>query len=237
MATTKGPSTFQRIIGVIGELLITCGLVIFLFIIWQVWWTDIGARAEQSRLVESFHSTVEVPDHVAEKKDYGDPLPMSHDGVKENEMWGVLHMPTIEEDFQAAIAEGVSLASVLDLGYVGHYPDTQLPGELGNVALAGHRQTYGAPFKKTPDLAEGDPIIIETKDAWYIYRVTGHEVVTPSAVEVIAPVPNDPGAEPTTSILTLTTCHPPFVSNERWITYAELDEWMPRSAGIPEELN
>lgn len=242
MNAKSGPSKVTVALGVLGELLITAGLLIFLFIIWQVWWTDIGARAEQDRIVTAFQDTAPpLPEKVIEPdqvQDYGDPpvLDRASLTVDTNDLWGVMHIPAFGDDFQVGIAEGVSLADVLDKGSLGHYPQTQLPGELGNVALAGHRQTYGAPLKNQPDLVEGDPLVIETRDAWYVYKVTGHEVVLPSQIDVIAPVPGHPDETPTESMLTLTTCHPPFVSNERWITYAQLDYWIPRDAGVPKEL-
>lgn len=235
------PSALSRVLGVVGELLITAGIIVFLFIIWQLWWTDIVADREQSRLVSEFYienpetETDEVSPEYRETPPEidGDPIRAS---IGTNNIWGILHVPAFGDDYQVGIAEGVDLRSVLDKGSLGHYPETQLPGELGNFALAGHRQSYGAALWAQPDLNEGDPLIVETADTYYVYRVTSHEVVAPSAIEVLAPVPGEPEMSADGHYMTLTTCHPPFVSNERWITYAELDYWTPRDEGTPKEL-
>lgn len=239
-AKTK-PSALSRVLGVVGELLITAGLIILLFVIWQIWWTDVIANREQSKLVSEFRQEIPEPEVETEGTEYRtDPPPVDADAIRAslntNEIWGIMHIPAFGDDYEVGIAEGTDLASVIDKGSLGHYENTQLPGELGNFALAGHRQSYGAALRQQPDLVEGDALIVETAETYYVYRVTGHEVVAPTAIEVIAPVPGQPGVEADNYYLTLTTCHPPFISNERWVTYAEFDYWMPRSEGTPKEL-
>ena len=93
----------------------------------------------------------------------------------------------------------------------------------------------GSPFLDLDQLRPGDPIVVETRDSWFVYRVLrrltgdppsgipGQEIVRPTDVDVIAPVPNSPGAEPTASYLTLTTCHPRFSARQRLIVHAVLD--------------
>jgi len=238
--TKSTSSAFSRVLGVIGELLITAGVVVFLFILWQVWWTDIIASREQAKLVDAFYedNSETSADQATEHR--GDPPGADSTDIRAsigtNNIWGILHVPAFGDDYAVGIAEGVDLRSVLDKGSLGHYPETQLPGELGNFALAGHRQSYGAALWAQPDLANGDPLVVETAETFYVYRVTGHEIVAPSAVDVLAPVPGEPEMDADGHYLTLTTCHPPFVSNQRWITYAELDYWTPRSEGTPKEL-
>jgi sortase A len=97
----------------------------------------------------------------------------------------------------------------------GHYPQTPLPGELGNAALAGHRTTYGAPFYDIDSLIPGDEIIATTYAGRFVYRVTGATVVEPSDVSVLAAVPD--------YRLTLTTCHPKYTARKRLVVTAELD--------------
>lgn len=239
-ANTK-PSALSRVLGVLGELLITAGVVVLLFVVWQIWWTDIIAGREQGRLVSEFRQEVGETEVDQEGTEYrGDPPLVDVDAIRAslntNEIWGIMHVPAFGDDYEVGIAEGTDLKSVLDKGSLGHYENTQLPGELGNFALAGHRQSYGAALRQQPDLEVGDALIVETAETWYVYRVTEHEVVAPSAIEVLAPVPGHPETPADGYYLTLTTCHPPFVSNERWITYAELDYWMPRDEGTPKEL-
>ena len=107
----------------------------------------------------------------------------------------------------------------------GHYPDTPLPGEAGNVGIAGHRTTYGAPFLDIDELAAGDEIILtNTGGGRFVYRVTEQFIVSPSEYEVLAPTD-----EP---ILTLTSCHPRYSASKRIIVRGELD--LAQSAPVQE---
>jgi len=99
----------------------------------------------------------------------------------------------------------------------GHYPDTPMPGELGNAAIAGHRTTYGEPFSNLDGVEPGAEIIVTTVNGRFVYRATGSEVVSPAASEVVATT------DPTVAKLTLTTCHPRWTARERLIVYADLD--------------
>ena len=133
------------------------------------------------------------------------------------------------------IAEGTGM-DILDGGFVGHYPSTQMPGEIGNFALAGHRQSQGKPFRYVEELEDGDPLIVRTEDHFYVYRVSSNRIVYPDQVEVLAPNPFDPEEEPSTSVMTLTTCHPLWSIRERWIVHAELDYWTDADDGRPADL-
>ena len=103
------------------------------------------------------------------------------------------------------------------------HPGTALAGELGNHVVSGHRTTYGAPFNRLDELEPGDAVVVETRDTWFTYRVTGTQVVQPTAVEVTFPVPGDRDATPTKRLLTLTTCNPKYSARQRLIVSAELD--------------
>ena len=85
---------------------------------------------------------------------------------------------------------------LLDQAAAGHYQNTAYPGAIGNFSVAGHRRTNGNSFRRIDLLKAGDEVIVETATAWYVYKVTGHEIVDPSQVDVIAPVPNNPNARP-----------------------------------------
>ncbi len=75
-----------------------------------------------------------------------------------------------------------------------------------------------------------------TDDAWFVYEVTDHEIVLPTDVDVIAPVPDQPGVEPNGSYITLTSCHPRFSAAQRWIVHGELKYWAPAGHGVPAEM-
>ena len=111
------------------------------------------------------------------------------------------------------VVEGTG-ASALRAG-AGHYPNTPLPGEEGNVAIAGHRTTYGKPFANLDHLKPGDEIFLETPVGKYTYKVTRAPfVVTPTDFSVIAQTPG--------KTLTLTTCHPKGSARQRLVIKAEL---------------
>lgn len=223
-------------VGVIGELMITLGVLLGLFVVWQIWWTDIEARAHQQEVIAEFQESpeyVEAPEQPGTERYDEPPIPSQ---VADGEVFATLHVPRWGSDYEVSIAEGVDQATVLDRGYVGRYPRTQMPGEIGNFGTAGHRQSYGAPFYGVQDLQIGDAIIVETTNAYLVYYVTADEVVTPDQVEVLYPVPHQSGAEATERLITFTTCHPLFSTRERWITYGTFDHWVDKSEGRPAEL-
>jgi sortase A len=127
----------------------------------------------------------------------------------------IIRIPEIGAEH--AVVEGVSLAD-LRKG-PGHYPETPLPGEAGNAAIAGHRTTYGAPFNRLDELAPGDKIEVITARGAFTYQVQGTTVVKPSQVEVLAPTPD--------ARLTLTTCHPKFSAKQRLVVVATLAPGQP----------
>lgn len=226
--------------GVLGELLITAGVVLGLFVVWQLWWTDVTADREQAAVVAGLEWAVETdeaptPDEPTDAGDEPPVMPVVADPPHAT-TFATLRVPRWGEDYVRPISEGTTREDVLDVLGIGHYTGTAMPGEIGNVGLAAHRTTYGKPFNRVEELVVGDPIVIQTPDAWFVYRVTGTRVVLPHQTEVLAAVPGDVSAEPTTSMLTLTTCHPMFSARERFVVHAELDEWTPLTEGLPAAL-
>jgi sortase A len=220
----------------IGELLITAGLLLLLFVAWQLWWTDVGAGREQRQIATELRQQWgdEGLPQKAGSADYGEPPELTAPG--DGESFGLVHIPRFGADYVVPVDEGVGLGAVLNHGVLGHYPDTAMPGAVGNFSVAGHRVTYGRPLNQIAELQPGDPIIVETADAWFVYRMREAQIVTPDRVDVVAPVPGKPDAEPTERLMTLTACHPMFSARERYIVHAELDSWQPRSAGAPGAL-
>ncbi|MGO1590668.1 MAG: class E sortase [Ancrocorticia sp.] len=230
----RKPSLFSRFMGLIGELMITAGLILGLFVVWQVWWTDIGANRAQAETIQVQTQDWDRSQKIGEPR-YDDPPAFTHTS-EVGAFLGVMRIPRFGLDYAYSIEEGTDLTQVLDTGAFGHYPDTAFPGEIGNFATAAHRQTYGAPMRDVADLQAGDSIIVETEDAYLVYKLTESYIVHPSESDVVLPVPREPGVEPTERLLTITTCHPPFVSNDRWIVHAEFDHWVDPADGMPEEL-
>ncbi|WP_349899111.1 class E sortase [Parafrigoribacterium soli] len=227
------------VIGLLGELLITAGVLVFLFLGWQLWLNDLVVGAQQDKaavqLAKNWSGSVptRTPPKV-EKPDYGPPVVPA--AQRNATKFAVLYIPRFGSDYARAIAEGVGTGDVLDKGILGHYPDSQLPGAIGNFAVAGHRTTHGAPLKQIASLRVGDKIYVQTADGYFTYDFRGLEYVRPTGVGVIDAVPQSPGVAPTDRILTMTSCNPMFSSSERIVGYAVFDSWQPTSAGPPAEI-
>ncbi|THG29450.1 class E sortase [Naasia lichenicola] len=233
------------VVGVLGEILLTLGVVVLLFLAWQLWWNDAilaGSQTSAARDLSrewdasepssSSPPTAEPASPAAAAPDYG--LPVVASAPDHLDVLGNLWVPRFGSDYVRTIAQGTS-TDVLNstrLG-IGHYDDTQMPGEVGNFAIAAHRSAYGGGMHLIDQLQVGDPIVIETADGWYVYRFTNLEYVLASAVDVLAPVPQHPGATPGDRIITLTTCNPLYSTAERVAAYGVFESWQPRSAGPP----
>jgi sortase A len=109
----------------------------------------------------------------------------------------------------------------------GHFPDTPLPGQLGNAAIAGHRTTYGQPFRNVDKLQVGDEIRMTTLSGVFVYKVTGQAIVEPSEYQVVATT------NPNVANLTLTSCHPVFTAQQRIVIFSELDRTESAPVGEP----
>ena len=213
----------------LGQTLITVGLVILLFVVYELWFTNIETARAQRRLTSAIEDQWRhgAGGSYRTPEDRLRPIPIGS-GV------AVIRIPKFGRDWAKVIVEGVALS---DLRHgPGHYPGTQLPGEVGNFVVSGHRTTYGAPFNRVDELDPGDPIVIETKDTWYTYRVTSTEIVKPTAIEVTYRVPHDATAKPTVATITLTSCNPKYSARTRIIVYGALDDTRLKSAGLPPAL-
>ena len=214
----------------IGQTLITMGLVVLLFVFYEVYVTTWFTHREQSKLKNKINT--EFAQGV-------DPLMQLPDGsfpgLKTGEGIANIYIPRLGRDFAWTIVEGTSDAD-LDKG-PGHYVGTALPGAVGNFAVAGHRVGKGEPFLNLDHLRPGDTVIIETEKAWFVYKVKGapnnisakdadgipgREIVSASDGNPLYPVPDHPGLAPTEQLLTLTTCHPKFSASHRMIVYGSL---------------
>lgn len=233
-------------IGVIGEILITLGVLLFAFLVWQLWWTDVvGNRAQAEIVRELPFEPVPTATPSASASAPAGPViaPPRHDDPPvmaeppHATTFATIQVPRWDGEPERPISQGTDRATVLDVLGAGHYEGTAMPGGIGNFAVAGHRTTYAKPFNRVAELQVGDPLVIRTTDnIWYVYRVTSTEIVAPTDVDVIAPVPGVPGAVPTERMITLTTCHPMFSAKQRFIVHGVLDYWAPTADGIPAEL-
>jgi sortase A len=237
----------------VGLGLITAGVIVLLFVVYQLLGTNFAEEHSQQQLAQQFRQTVgrvavasgtTVPTSTAPTTATSTPkstTPTSTSsttaapttstvGPVSTPPGGALaHLVIPKIGVDKYVVEGVG-ESDLDKG-PGHYSETVLPGQLGNSAIAGHRTTYGAPFYRLNELSDGDPIYITTDTGVrYTYRVTSHSVVDPSDVGVL-------DNTPTVAELTLTTCNPRFEATTRLIVVAKLDKGTTPAPATPKKTS
>jgi len=210
-------------LGHLGSSLITLGLLMFLFVGYQLWGTGIEEAQSQNKLENRFTeiavTTSSTPTtSVASSNNQPSVditvVPLKPIVIREGDPIALIDIPTI--GVSKYVVAGVQ-TSDLKKG-PGHYPGTPFPGELGNASIAGHRTTYGEPFRHLDDLNIGDPIIItDLMGRTFTYLVTNQQVVSATDSWVVATTDSNK------AMLTLTTCHPEFSAKRRLIISAELD--------------
>ncbi|TFB55435.1 class E sortase [Cryobacterium sp. TMT2-17-1] len=238
-------------VGIIGEVLITAGVLVLAFLGWQLWWNDMIMAGQQSKAAAEISQTwidderssrdqaADTPQTTdpgeSAPADFGDPV--VREAPPSAQSFAVLYVPRFGADYHRSIAEGIG-NNVLNSSRsgIGHYPDTQMPGEVGNFALAAHRSANGGGMHLINELQLGDAIYVQTADGYYTYRFRDLEYVAPTAVDVIAPVPHNPDVAPVDRFITLTSCNPLLSTAERIIAYGVLEAWQPTSAGPPAEV-
>ncbi len=222
---------WRTVVRGLGELFITSGLVILLFVVYELWWTGFTTQRDQHRLLHTLHNQWA---HGVTIKD--PPL---------GSAIAILRIPRLGAHYLFAIVQGTSTADLIK--GPGHYPGTAMPGALGNFAVAGHRTTYEHPFYSINRLRVGDPIVIETRTTWFTYTVENipgtrarfQEIVPPSDTAVSYPVPDqpDPSLAPTQRVLTFTSCNPRYSAAQRIVIHGLLTDAMPKSEGLPPALH
>jgi sortase A len=199
----------------LGELCITAGLIVLLFVTYELWGTGRYTQQQQDRLgrdlLKSWQSTR-----------------VTHERVRLGSGLAVIRIPRFGADHRFVVVEGVEQDD-LRKG-PGHYPGSALPGQVGNFVVSAHRTTYSAPFNRVGELRAGDRIIVDTRAKQYVYQVTGRRIVDPDTVAVTLPVPFRPQARPTEKLITLTTCHPKYSARQRMIVFGRLVSELPRVA-------
>jgi sortase (surface protein transpeptidase) len=240
----------------LGELLITLGLVVLLFVVYEVYITNIFSAAKQTdatqAMTQRWHN------------DRGRQV-----GVAAGQGFAVMYVPALGADYHFTIVEGTSQQD-LAIG-PGHYTGTAMPGRPGNFAVAGHRVGKGAPFNDIDLVKACDSIVVETDSSWFVYRklpekgqvagwkqshgndprcqdvnplggpysdTYGQEIVPPSEHDVVAPVPHHPEATLSkgqqVALMTLTTCHPKFSDAKRLIVHAVLVKQYAKNPKAPD---
>lgn len=224
-AQKPGVATIAGRVG--GEVLITTGVLMLLFTSYQLWWSNVRAHS----ITGSARRELE--------RDWADGA-SGRDTFEPGQGFAILHIPKL--DVVVPIAEGISKTKVLDRGMVGHYDKASIPtampgAKTGNFGIAGHRNTHGEPLRYINHLKPGDPIVVETHDTYYVYKMASIlPQTTPKNIAVLDPVPADSGFTEPGRYITLTTCTPEFTSTYRMIVWGEMAEVRPRAEGEPAAL-
>ncbi len=214
---------FANLTQVLGEVLLTLGVILMLFVGYKTFLQDNVVGSTQVELANKF---TERDGFVA-----------TEDVSKEADIFARMYVPRFGEDWTRLVAEGTRWRPVLNEIGVGHYRSTAMPGEVGNFAIAAHRGGFGGAFRDIDKLTTGDRVYIETKDSWFIYKFLETEVVLPTEVGVILPVPTKLDvAREGGRYLTMTSCTPIFINTERIISWFELERVQPASLGMPTDL-
>jgi sortase A len=235
-----------------GEFLVTAGVVLLLLVVHELWWTNREARQGAEHQVQALERQWATPGAgsggtpSANSGLAGGSSPRRSTAAngstavtgsaiitpRRSQAYAILTIPRLH--LRVPIAEGVSKQNVLNKGYVGHYPGTQQPGQAGNFALAGHRNTHGEPFRYLPRLRLKDTVQVETRTAVFTYTVDKILPRTSAADSgVIRPIPRSTvkpayGYSGPGHYITLTTCTPEFTSRYRMVVWGTLTSTRPR---------
>ncbi|MFC5667054.1 class E sortase [Kitasatospora misakiensis] len=219
------------VLGVVGELLITLGLVLGLFVAYSLWWTDVlanrSATAASDQLRESWASGAPAaPPSAGAAAPGGVPSAAAGTGFAAGDGIGFLHVPAMGRDYQVLIRMGTDTATLAE-GVAGVYEQpyrSAMPWDAsGNFALAAHRDGHGAKFHELDAVGKGDAIVVETRDKWYVYRVDSTLPETSKYdTGIVAPVPKGSGYTAPGRYITLTTCTPVYTSRYRMAVWGSL---------------
>jgi LPXTG-site transpeptidase (sortase) family protein len=201
-----------RLVGVAGELLVTFGVVLALFVAYSLWWTNVLAGRQADQAGQRLRQTWTAP---------AQPAWAGQDGI------GFLHVPAMGHGYSVLIKLGTD-AAVLNQGVAGVYDTPPFPAAMpwdpaGNFALAAHRDGHGAKFHDLDAVSKGDPIVVETRDRWYVYRVDAVlDQTAEDDIDIVAPVPEKAGYTQPGHYITLTTCTPVYTSEYRMAVWGSL---------------
>lgn len=219
-----------------SELCISVGTVIVLFVVYVLFWTGVKADNAMDSQIDELQdrwSQGSVPSGSDDKP--AETSPKKPGPYEDGKPFAVMYIPRFGFTWNKPVLQGTG-TDTLKKG-LGHYGDTAQLGQKGNFSVAGHRRTYGDPFKDFPKLRPDDPVVLTDGTTWFTYRIDKKPYKTlPSDTGVIDPVPRKSGFEGPGRYLTLTTCEPEWGHSHRLIVWAHLDATQPVEAGKPEAL-
>ncbi|MGW3563441.1 class E sortase [Streptomyces sp. NPDC000941] len=226
----------RLIVRTLSEICLTVGTLIVLFVVYVLYWTGVLAdRAmdgEIDRLQDRWATGPVAGAEATEPPAARRPEPEPY---RDGASFAIMYIPRFGADWAKPVLQGTG-TDTLKKG-LGHYSRTARLGARGNFAVAGHRRTYGDPFKDFPRLRPGDAVVLSDGTTWYTYRIDKRPYRTlPTDVGVIDPVPRASGFRGPGRYLTLTTCEPEWGHSHRLIAWAHLDATRPVTEGKPEAL-
>ncbi|WP_074466634.1 class E sortase [Streptomyces sp. WMMB 322] len=199
-------------VGFMGELLITAGVVLALFVAYSLWWTNVLAERDSKSAGKKVRQSW-LHDRTPGALD-------TKDGI------GFLHVPAMSRE-EVLVMKGTD-AKELNKGAAGYYTKPVKSGmpqdQSGNFSLAAHRDGHGAKFHKIDKIEKGDAVVFETKNTWFVYKV--YSILPRTSkynVDVLDPVPKESGKKTEGRYITLTTCTPVFTSKYRYVVWGELE--------------
>ncbi|WP_107463001.1 class E sortase [Streptomyces sp. MA5143a] len=223
------------IVRTVSELCITVGTLIVLFVVYVLFWTGVKADTEMDRqvgLLQDQWARQPVRPTTAAGTTASPKPPAPYTEAKP---FALMYIPRLGSTWNKPVLEGTR-TSTLKKG-LGHYANTAQLGQKGNFAVAGHRRTYGDPFKDFPKLRAGDAVVLTDGAHWYTYVIDkGPYRTLPADVQVIDPVPKKSGYTRAGRYLTLTTCDPEWGHSHRLIVWGHLESTKPVESGKPEAL-
>jgi len=215
LALAPALSRRHSFVGALGEVLITLGVLVALYVVYQLWWTNIVADRQVARNSVALLHKLAAPPPVGA-------APIPTDAIPTGQSFAFLYLPALGADWRALIMQGVDRDTVLNTGAVGHYtgPGTSFPWDpSGNFALAGH----GMIFRDLDQLKVGDKVYVQTQYGWYVYQLDRESPSVPiDDIGVIAPIPAGSGYTTTGHYITLTTCTPIYVDTSRMVWWGHL---------------
>jgi sortase A len=225
----------------VSELCITVGALIVLFVVYVLFWTGVKADHVMDDQIDQLQhqwaqGAVRPTTSADPAGQAGAPAePPKPAPYKSGKPFAIMYIPRLGFTWNKPVLENTA-TNTLKKG-LGHYANTAQLGQKGNFAVAGHRRTYGDPFKDFPELRRGDAVVLTDGMTWFTYRIDkGPYKTVPSDIEVIDPVPRKSGYTRSGRYLTLTTCDPEWGHSHRLIVWAHLDSTQPVEAGKPPAL-
>jgi sortase A len=194
----------RRALRLLAAACVAVGLALLGYVGYLIW--DPGAAGEQHKLAAELHR--QWDQHPPAGREYH---PVA---LVAGQPFALLRIPALGRNWRFAVVQGTSLAQLAD--GPGHVPGTQLPGEPGNFAVAGHDITAGNPFLHLASLRAGDQVYVTTVNGTYQYRVISERVVPYTDVAVLDPVPGHPGTHARQEYITLITCTPVTLDFTPW---------------------